>query len=101
MNDVQPSKYRLTKLSESWFDLYTDNISHVRRVLELFVCTSCMIKSPDHIYDFTLPLNYDELPTYDKVMWLLSTSCGAEFILEEDGEAPTYDVVEPDFVDGD
>lgn len=93
MEDKQQCKYVLSKLSENWFDLHTDNISHVRRVLELFTCDICMHRGGEWD-EFCLPHNYDELESYDQVMHLLSTSCGAEFMLEEDGEEPTYELVE-------
>lgn len=93
-NEVK-CKYVLTKLSSSWFDLYTDSIETVLYHLELHICKSCMIKDDGKDeFAFGIPMNYDELEPYDKVMSLLSTSCGAEFMLEEDGVPPQYEVVE-------
>lgn len=93
MEDEQQCKYVLSKISENWFDLRTDTIYHVRRVLEQFICPMCLHRSDDE-FDFTLPENYDTLDDEEKVWCLLSTSCGAEFVLSIDGEEPTYELVE-------
>ena len=82
-------KYTLIKLSSPGFDLNTPHIHIVWDVLDMYVCSLCR-------RDEDWPDNYHELPHSEQVHVLLSTSCGAEFILEEthvEGGTTTHEVL--------
>jgi hypothetical protein len=87
-------KYSLIKLSSPGFDLNTSHIHIVRDVLGMYVCDFCKITTDGEYNEW--PENYDDLPVYEQVHVLLSTSCGAEFMLEEDhveGITVTHDTL--------
>lgn len=75
-------KYNLCKLSEPGFDLSTNHIDTVIAVLERFVCTECRVRmQDDHPVRNMIPSNYESMSPEDKLDHLLSTPCGAEFLL--------------------
>lgn len=89
---IKMKEYSLIKLSDPGFDLNTNDIRHVYKMLNECVCIGC--KSYSEEDPFSVPQDYDSLSMEDKVYALLGTSCGAEFILEEDGEHPEWEKVE-------
>lgn len=89
---IKMKKYSLIKLSSPGFDLNTEELRHVYNVLNSYVCKSCMTYSEED--PLAIPKDYETLSMEDKVYALLGTSCGAEFILEEDGEEPEWEKVE-------
>ena len=79
-------KYSLIKLSSPGFDLNTEHIHIVRDVLDMYVCAGC--RAVDVHYPFVdeydeWPEDYNSLQPMEQVNVLLSTPCGAEFMLEE------------------
>jgi hypothetical protein len=89
---IKLKKYTLIKLSSPGFDLNTKDIYYVYRMLDDCVCDGCKEYTEDD--PLSLPKDYDSLTMEDKVYALLGTSCGAEYILEEDGEHPEWEKVE-------
>lgn len=91
--------YKLTKLSSVGFELTTSDIHMIYDVLSSYVCTSCTktvsdveyycnennISSQERSYmiEEAFPNDYETLPLSDKVDWLMSTCCGAEFAYYE------------------
>lgn len=91
--------YKLTKISKTGYEFSTSDIEMIYDRLDEFVCTSCKVKKSEaikycdenNIEDFerehfiqeAFPDNYDDLPTLEKVQWLMSTACGCEFVFEE------------------
>lgn len=90
-------KYHLIKISAPGFSLYTNHIHHVHNMLDMYVCKSCREK---HVQGEVVwqdwPDDYYQLDQREQVGWLLSTSCGAEFDLEEDGQPAEWEVVHED-----
>ena len=74
-------KYNLIKLSSPDFELITEHIHIVHDVLDMYVCRLCRVIGEDEYNDW--PDNYEELSVTEKVHVLLGTSCGAEYMLEE------------------
>jgi len=69
--------FTLIKLSSPDFELNTEHIYIVHDILNNYVCKLCKSDGEDW------PENYNDLPIYEKINVLLTTSCGAEFLLEE------------------
>ena len=87
-------KYTLIKLSSPDFDLNTEHIHIVRDVLNMYVCDLCKVYHEDEPDEW--PENYEDLPVEEQVYDLLATSCGAEFMLEEnhvEGITVTHDTL--------
>lgn len=99
--------YELIKLSDPGFELKTDDIRIVRNVLDGFICQSCMktvseldIKDQDpaeikYLQNTAKPDNYDELNDQEKVNFMLGTSCGAEFMLDNTDNQEKEETVNP------
>ncbi|UUW39871.1 hypothetical protein VP14_184 [Vibrio phage VPMCC14] len=102
--------YKLTKISKTGFEFSTSDIEMIYDRLDEFVCTSCKVKQSEaikycdenNIEDFerehfiqeAFPDDYDNLPTLEKVEWLMSTACGCEFVFEEFDSYTDYVVSE-------
>jgi len=69
-------KYTLIKLSSPGFDLNTNHIGTVQYILDFHVCNMCRLEEE-------WPEDYNSLAPMEQVNVLLSTPCGAEFMLEE------------------
>lgn len=74
--------YNLIKLSKPGFDLKTEHIENVRKILSLYVCNMCRKNEDTYCYQF--PDNFDQLTSEEQVEVLLSTDCGCEFSLEKE-----------------
>jgi hypothetical protein len=91
--------YKLIKLSSKGFELTTTDINMIFDMLDSYVCTSCKVRKSEaenycqnnpmeefeqeYFIENAFPDNYDTLPVSDKVDWLMSTCCGAEFAYYE------------------
>ncbi|AGH31911.1 hypothetical protein VPIG_00053 [Vibrio phage PWH3a-P1] len=91
--------YKLTKISKTGYELVTSDIEMIYSMLDGFVCSSCKVKQCEaekycqendiedwersHFIENAFPDDYDNLPTVEKVNWLMSTACGCEFMFEE------------------
>ena len=102
--------YKLTKISKTGYEFSTSDIELIYDRLDEFVCTSCKVKRSEaekyceennlegfereQFIENAFPDNYDNLPTLEKVEWLMSTACGCEFVFEEFDSYKDYVVSE-------